>query len=42
MLALVTLELVPQAFTPRTWRSALAGAAGGAALMLGLSAAIGV
>jgi ZIP family zinc transporter len=42
MLALVTLELVPQAFTPRTWRSALAGTAGGAALMLALSAAIGV
>jgi ZIP family zinc transporter len=42
MLALVALELVPQAFTARTWRSALAGVAGGAALMLALSAAIGV
>jgi zinc transporter, ZIP family len=42
MLALIVLELVPQAFTVRTWRSALAGAAAGAALMLGLSAAIGV
>jgi ZIP family zinc transporter len=42
MLALVAIELVPQAFTARTWRSALAGAAGGAALMLALSAAIGV
>ena len=42
MLALVALELVPQAFTRRTWRMALAGAAGGSALMLALSAAIGV
>ena len=42
MLALVTLELVPQAFTRRTWRMALAGTLGGAAVMLALSAAIGV
>jgi ZIP family zinc transporter len=42
MLALVALELVPQAFTPRTWRMALAGAAFGSALMLALGAAIGV
>ena len=42
MLALVAVELVPQAFTRRTWRMALAGAAGGSALMLALSAAIGV
>lgn len=42
MLALIVLELVPQAFTARTWRAALAGAAAGAALMLALSAAIGV
>ena len=42
MLALVMLELVPQAFTGRTWRMALAGAAAGAAVMLALSAAIGV
>jgi zinc transporter, ZIP family len=42
MLALVALELVPQAFTARTWRPALAGAAAGAALMLALSAALGV
>jgi ZIP family zinc transporter len=42
MLALVVLELVPQAFTRRTWRMALVGAAGGAAVMLALSAAIGV
>jgi zinc transporter, ZIP family len=42
MLALVLLELVPQAFTARTWRSALAGTMAGGALMLGLSAAIGV
>lgn len=42
MLALVALELVPQAFTARTWRMALAGALAGSALMLALSAAIGV
>jgi ZIP family zinc transporter len=42
MLALVALELVPQAFTRRTWRMALAGAAGGSALMLALSTVIGV
>jgi zinc transporter, ZIP family len=42
MLALVALELVPQAFTARTWRSALAGAAAGAVAMLALSAAVGV
>lgn len=42
MLALVVLELVPQAFTRRTWRMALAGTAVGAALMLALSALIGV
>ena len=42
MLALVLLELVPQAFTARTWRSALAGTVAGGALMIGLSAAIGV
>jgi ZIP family zinc transporter len=42
MLALVAFELVPQAFTARTWRSALAGALGGGALMLGLGALAGV
>jgi len=42
MLALVALELVPQAFTARTWRMALAGAVAGGAIMVGLSAAIGV
>jgi ZIP family zinc transporter len=42
MLALVFLELVPQAFTRRTWPMALVGAAGGGAVMLALSAAIGV
>jgi ZIP family zinc transporter len=42
MLALVVLELVPQAFTVHTWRMATAGAIGGGALMLALSAAIGV
>jgi ZIP family zinc transporter len=42
MLALVAFELVPQAFTRRTWRPALAGAAAGALAMLALSAAVGV
>ena len=42
MLALVALELVPQAFTRRTWGRALAGAAAGAAAMLALSALVGV
>lgn len=42
MLALVVAELLPQAFTPATWRSALAGFAAGAALMLALSSVLGV
>jgi ZIP family zinc transporter len=42
MLALVALELVPQAFTRRTWRSACGGALAGAAAMLALSALVGV
>ena len=42
MLALVVAELLPQAFTAQGWPTALAGAAGGAAVMLALSAAIGV
>jgi ZIP family zinc transporter len=42
MLALVALELVPQAFTRRTWRGALGGALAGAAAMLALSALVGV
>jgi ZIP family zinc transporter len=42
MLTLVAVELVPQAFTRVTWRAATVGAAAGAALMLGLSALIGV
>jgi ZIP family zinc transporter len=42
MLALIAFELAPQAFTARTWRMALAGTAGGAAVMVALSAAIGV
>jgi zinc transporter, ZIP family len=42
MLALIAFELVPQAFTARTWRMALGGTACGAAVMLMLSAAIGV
>jgi hypothetical protein len=42
MLALVALELVPQAFTRRTWGGALTGAAAGAAAMVALSALVGV
>jgi hypothetical protein len=33
---------VPQAFTARTWRSALAGTVAGGALMVSLSVVIGV
>ena len=42
MLALVAGELVPQAFTRATWRSAAAGALAGAAAMLALSTTLGV
>ena len=42
MLALVTVELAPQALGPSTWRSALAGVLAGAAVMLALSALLGV
>jgi zinc transporter, ZIP family len=42
MLLLVAVELVPQAFTRSSWRSALAGALAGAALMGALSLLIGV
>jgi len=42
MLALVVAELLPQAFTATAWRSALAGFAAGAALMLALSSVLGV
>ena len=42
MLALIVVELIPQAFTRATWRSAAAGALAGAALMLALSALLGV
>ena len=42
MLSLVIVEIVPQAFTRATWRDATAGAVVGAALMLALSAALGV
>ena len=42
MLALLAVELVPQAFTRATWRSAAAGSLGGAMLMLGLAAGLGV
>jgi hypothetical protein len=38
----VALELVPQAFTRRTWRGALCGALAGAAAMLAVSALVGV
>ncbi len=42
MLALVVAELLPQAFTPFSWRSALAGFGAGAVLMLALSSLLGV
>jgi zinc transporter, ZIP family len=42
MLALVLVELMPQAFRPATWRSALAGTVAGGAVMLALSAVLGV
>ena len=42
MLALIAVDLVPQAFKATTWRSALGGAAAGSALMLSLSALLGV
>lgn len=42
MLALIAVELVPQAFTRRTWRPAVVGAGVGASLMLLLSALLGV
>ena len=42
MLALVIVELVPQAFTRATWRAAAAGAVAGAAVMVALSAVLGV
>ena len=42
MLALVAVELIPQAFTRATWPQASAGAAAGGALMLALSAVLGV
>jgi ZIP family zinc transporter len=42
MLSLVAMEIVPQAFTRATWRDATAGALLGAALMLALSAVLGV
>jgi zinc transporter, ZIP family len=42
MLALVMAELVPQAFTTPTWQRAAIGTAVGAAVMLALSAVLGV
>ena len=42
MLALIAVELVPQAFGARTWRGALAGTVAGSAAMLALSVALGV
>jgi ZIP family zinc transporter len=42
MLALVLIELTPQAFGRTTWRGAAFGTVAGAAVMLALSAALGV
>jgi ZIP family zinc transporter len=42
MLSLIAVELIPQAFTAATWRSALAGLLAGAGVMLALSALLGV
>jgi ZIP family zinc transporter len=42
MLALVSIELAPKAFGPDTWRGATIGTILGAAVMLALSAALGV
>jgi ZIP family zinc transporter len=42
MCALIVVELVPQAFTARTWRPATVGVVTGAGLMLVLSALLGV
>jgi zinc transporter, ZIP family len=42
MLALMAIEIAPQALTARTWQPALLGAAAGGALMFALSTAIGV
>ena len=41
MLSLVAVELVPQAFTRSTWRSALVGLVAGAGVMVLLSVALG-
>lgn len=42
MVALIAIELVPAAYTRSTWRSATAGVAVGAALLVGLSNVLGV
>jgi ZIP family zinc transporter len=42
MLSLIAVEIVPHAFQRTTWRDATAGTVAGAALMLALSAALGV
>jgi ZIP family zinc transporter len=42
MLALVLVELVPQAFTSESWRRASAGVIAGGVVMLALSAVLGV
>ena len=42
MLAVVVLELAPQAFGHRHWRTGTAGALAGSLVMLGLSAALGI
>ena len=42
MLALVVIELLPDAVSSGGWRRSAAGVAAGAALMLALSLALGV
>ena len=42
MLALVLVELVPQAFTRRSWRRAGAGTLAGGTTMLALAVLLGV
>ena len=42
MLALIVFDLIPESFTPEGWRMASVGAAAGGALMLALSALLGV
>jgi hypothetical protein len=42
MLALIAVEMLPRAFSGKDWRGPGTGVALGAALMLGLSALLGV